>query len=199
MNGSTEPGTEEGRIAEGPAASTGPGPSEPTIEDAPLVVVVRRCLESDQAAPLVALGYDTDQTILNTVLDIYDGADDSQQERLLVTMKRATNMRFQLSRLLMHNPRLVTAEYWPPARTAPPDATVSILGRLLTHLILNEAGAFSRLGKELGWTWGILPMTLVQLQTLTEGERQAMEPCCRYIEEMAMLTTGLDELLVAQP
>jgi len=162
-------------------------------------VVIRRCLESDQAAPLVALGFDTDPTILKSVLDIYDEAAPSLQEQLLVTFKRARDMRFQLSRLLMNNPRLVSAAYWPPERTAPPDATVSLLGRLLTQLILNQVGAFSRLGKELGWAWGILPLKLLQLKTLTEGERQAMEPCCRYIEEMAMLTTGMEALLTAQP
>jgi hypothetical protein len=174
-------------------------PNDPATEEEQLVVVVRRCLESDQAAPLVALGYDTDQAVLNTVLDIYDGAEPLQQERLLVTMKRATNMRFQLSRLLMHNPRLVTAEYWPPVLTAPPDLPVTILGRFVTHLIFNQVGGFSRLGKELGWPWGILPMKLLELQTPTEGERQAMEPCCRHIEEMAMLTTGMEELLRARP
>jgi hypothetical protein len=58
MNNPADTGTEEGRITKGPTLPSSPNPSGPTIEDpdTQLVVVVRRCLESDQAAPLVALG-----------------------------------------------------------------------------------------------------------------------------------------------
>ncbi len=150
-------------------------------------------LDKDQATALVGLGLEHQPALVNAAQYILSRATPEQRTRFQGTITRAHALEAELTELVESEPDLTRGF------EGQSDEPVRLLARMLAHLINNQVGAFARLGAEKQLPWSIIPDRLEHLKELTSAERQRMARCCAYIGQMSMLSTGVNELLHAQP
>jgi hypothetical protein len=150
-------------------------------------------LVRDQASALVGLGLEHQPSLLSAAQYILTRATPIQRNHFQATIDRAHLLGIELTHLIETDPVLVLGY------TGQTEEAVRSFAKMLTCLITNHVGAFARLGAEKELPWAILPDRLERLKALSPSERQQMAGCCAYIRQTAMFSTGMEELLAAQP
>jgi hypothetical protein len=131
--------------------------------------------------------------VSDVVDEVMASADDEQRSRFAKTLEREKELRSELEGLVRDEPSLV------PKYKDNPDRALQVLASMTLHLVMQHAGAFSRLGQETEAPWALLNDRIEGLKSLSASEKERMSPCCAYIRQMSMFSTGIAELVAMQP
>jgi hypothetical protein len=79
------------------------------------------------------------------------------------------------------------------------DEAPDLLGSMLDELLKQHVGGYARLGRDNQMPWVFLVDRFEALRSLTPADRALLTGPCGYIRQAGMLTTGIEELLAANP